>query len=271
MNTFHLNLPPATVPAPPLDRPSLQKVPTVVLQYRLRLLLPGTLHHYLCGYASTIPSDKQHYNTIAAFIRSNNTWALPLELLVQQTNISDGAFPRSPTHDFMISLTGLYVGQRALPTFRVGPNDMKALGAAFKCSAFLNKYSPGEPWSSRVSGFPVPWTFLVKCGFGLFFERISHQQRNNQRGAVNRNDVVLGGGGERSPVVVVPTNWPASWNHLGARTKAERSGRVPAPAANRGRTAPVHNAARVLQAATCLSQLAQKRARGRKKIRFQGS
>ena len=96
MNTFHLNLPPATVPAPPLDRPSLPKVPTVVLQYRLRLLLPGTLHHYLCGYASTIPSDKQHYNTIAAFIRSNNTWALPLELLVQQTNISDGTFPRSP-------------------------------------------------------------------------------------------------------------------------------------------------------------------------------
>ena len=43
---------------------------------------------------------------------------------------------------------------------------------------------------------------------------------------MNRNDVVLGGGGERSPVVVVPTKWPASWNHLGARTKAERSGRV---------------------------------------------
>ena len=47
---------------------------------------------------------------------------------------------------------------------------------------------------------------------------------------MNRNDVVLGGGGERSPVVVVPTNWPASWNHLGARTKAERSGRVPGAA-----------------------------------------
>ena len=72
--------------------------------------------------------------------------------------------------------------------------------------------------------------FLVKKGFGLFFERISHQQRNNQRGPGNRNDVVLGGGGERSPVVVVPTNWPASWNHLGARTKAERSGRVPGAA-----------------------------------------
>ena len=150
MNTLHLNLPPATVPAPPVDRPSLQKVPRVVLLYRLRLLLPGTLHHYLCGYASTIPSDKQHYNTIAAFIRSNNTWALPLELLVQQTNISDGAFPRSPTHDFMISLTGLYVGQRALPTFRVGPNDMKALGAAFKCSAFLNKYSPGAHAADKI-------------------------------------------------------------------------------------------------------------------------
>ena len=43
---------------------------------------------------------------------------------------------------------------------------------------------------------------------------------------MNRNDAVLGGGGERSPVVVVPTNWPASWNDSGARTKAERSGRV---------------------------------------------
>ena len=63
-----------------------------------------------------------------------------------------------------------------------------------------------------------------------FNSRISHQQRNNQRGPVNRNGVVLGGGGERSPVVVVPTNWPASWNHLGARTKAERSGRVPGAA-----------------------------------------
>ena len=59
---------------------------------------------------------------------------------------------------------------------------------------------------------------------------ISQQQRNNQRGPGNRNDVVLGGGGERSPVVVVPTNWPASWNHLGASTKAERSGRVPGAA-----------------------------------------
>ena len=69
-----------------------------------------------------------------------------------------------------------------------------------------------------------------KKWFRIVFREDRHQQRNNQRGAVNRNDVVLGGGGERSPVVVVPTNWPASWNHLGARTKAERSGRVPGAA-----------------------------------------
>ena len=52
------------------------------------------LHHYLCGYASTIPSDEQHYTTIAAFIRSNNTWALPLELRCNRPTFRWN-FPRS--------------------------------------------------------------------------------------------------------------------------------------------------------------------------------
>ena len=71
---------------------------------------------------------------------------------------------------------------------------------------------------------------------------------------MNRNDVVLGGGGERSPVVVVPTNWPASWNRFGARTKAERSGRVPGAARSLllpgGQTAVVYHTERKEACAT---------------------